>query len=180
MLSLLVVLLLLLILSNLYIYYCSCTARSNRFENAFLLHASVAISLILLKYARDYSRVRFVTSAVFSCAITNLALTNGFLHIFNYVLLMPSACSCCFFNFCNTSNEILAFLLVQTTTVSSCVCIACVAILTFSRWRGCKFKNWDPRARWEALFFLIPVLRGSANFAFFNTSAVGMLETLLS
>ena len=40
---------------------------------------------------------------------------------------------------------------------------------------GAKYAT-EPHARWEALFCLIPVLRGNASFTFFNTSAVKMQE----
>ena len=61
LLLLLVVLVLLLILSNLYIYCCSCTSfcAKAKTTNAFLPTQESMFFKMLLKYTRDYSRVRF-------------------------------------------------------------------------------------------------------------------------
>ena len=46
-------------------------------------------------------------------------------------------------------------------------------------WVPVRYRD-PPRVRWEALFCLIPMLRGSAILAFVNTSAVRMLEKQVS
>ena len=42
-----------------------------------------------------------------------------------------------------------------------------------------KVRNVIPMLRGKHFFFVMPMLGGDAIFAFFNTSAVGMLEKLL-